>query len=127
MRVRVLVVDDEEVINRILKRGLSHDHADWEIETESNSGAALSRLLGEETWDVIFLDIIMPHLNGMALFKSIEKAAPHIVKHVVFITGAVLDPAVIAFRETVPNKFIEKPFSFVELEDAIIEMVGTQK
>lgn len=122
--LRVLVVDDEPLINNLLIKGLGHYHKDWVITAEREVQSARVRLLSEEAFGVILLDVLLPDVNGMILFRELEAKAPHRCSKVIFITGGTLIPAIISFLKTVPNSVVEKPFTFTEIEDAIGDLLG---
>ncbi|SRR5258707_5971902 len=111
-RPRVFIIDDEKPIGRIIWQGLSRR---FEVVYESNPQDALERLCrDDEFFDVIFLDIIMPELNGIVLFEELSARAPSRCDRIVFITGGGLIPAVEDF--IAKHHTIEKPFSLEELE-----------
>ena len=121
--LRILVVDDEFLINELLIRGLEHNH-NWSVVAEREAMVARKRIFSDEKFDIIILDILLPDLNGMVLFREIEEKLPLLAHKVVFITGGLLIPAVEAFLETIDNRVIEKPFTFEEIEEAIAEILG---
>ena len=71
---RILVVDDEAVVIRVLKLAL--ERADYEVETKSNGKEALDRIL-EQSPDVLITDIEMPVMTGEELCKEVEKRLPN--------------------------------------------------
>lgn len=122
--LRILIVDDETVLNRVMSRGLMQAHESWTIVTEDNSTRALNRILAGEHYDIIMLDIIMADLTGIGFFATLQEKKPELCWRVIFITGGSLIPAVIEFLRTVPNKVLEKPFSYDEATDAIRGILG---
>lgn len=125
---RVFIVDDEKPIGRVLLAGLGSRLFDgdsrFEVIVESDSRAALERLCTAELFDVIFLDIIMPHMNGMMFYSSLKLRAPARCHRVIFITGGGLIPAVEKFLEK--HHHIEKPFTIAELT-AVVDIYAEKK
>ena len=73
--VRVLVVDDSEIV-RMGVRVLLYDSAQWEICGEAENGAdAIAKVL-EESPDVVVLDLIMPVMSGFETAARIRTIAP---------------------------------------------------
>lgn len=74
---RVLVVDDESLVRRILKQILS-SYQDLELVGEAANGdeaiAAVARLQP----DIVVMDIRMPALDGIAAARQIRAKAPHV-------------------------------------------------
>lgn len=69
-RVSCILVDDEEA-GRITLRYAISQLTDWEIVAEFDQTTGVRELLQTRTVDVIFLDIQMPHENGISLARSL--------------------------------------------------------
>jgi DNA-binding NtrC family response regulator len=90
---KILVVDDEEVVRRSYVRSLAGTHC--KVDVASNGPDAL-QVMGQQPFDVILLDLMMPGMNGMAVLKTIKQKWPE--SEVVIITGY---PAVETAKEAV--------------------------
>ena len=66
----ILIVDDEPKISFVIKEMLSC--IDCEIFT-ANSGEEAIRIIKEDAPDLIFLDVIMPEMDGIETLKRIKK------------------------------------------------------
>ncbi len=78
----ILVVDDEENIRSIFHETLRN--GGFEVET-AESVAVAQKLLEERPFDVIFIDISMPYLDGIAFLKIVKQN--HADIEVVLVTG----------------------------------------
>lgn len=83
--LRVLIVDDEPMIRKgltalVQKSGL----ADFQIRSAENGEAALERIR-EETPDILFTDIRMPVMDGLALSRAVQTSGMDI--DIVVISG----------------------------------------
>ena len=108
-RGRVLVVDDDGAVLRAMTRLLSSDH---DVVALDDSREALRRLVDEsEAFDVVFCDLMMPHVTGMELFTRVRVARPSLASRFVFVTGGTMTEEGRAFLADVPNERLEKPFS----------------
>ena len=74
-RIRILLVDDHDLIRRNIRRLLEAD-ADFELVAEATTGLKAIAQSSEQQPDVILLDISLPELNGLAALPLILKAAP---------------------------------------------------
>ena len=70
--LKVLIVDDERLSRRRLRRMLSHD-ADLEILGECETGQQALNFLSDERADLLFLDIQMPGMDGFSFLKCLEE------------------------------------------------------
>lgn len=71
--IRVLIVDDHDIIRQGLKRIIGFEN-DMEIILEAENGEKARRLLAENDIDVVLLDCNMPVLNGIEALESIKKS-----------------------------------------------------
>jgi EAL domain-containing protein (putative c-di-GMP-specific phosphodiesterase class I)/ActR/RegA family two-component response regulator len=67
---RILVVDDEEPLRRMLDRSLSR--AGHEVVTAENGATAMEKLNGGK-FDVVLSDISMPGMNGLDLLRAVRE------------------------------------------------------
>ena len=84
---RILVVDDQSDITRLLKRGLEETD-DYEVREENDSRAALAAA-EEFRPDLILLDVMMPGLDGGELANSLRASAKLKSVPIVFLTAAI--------------------------------------
>lgn len=108
---RLLILDDEEDMLRLLKRSLSTD-LDCEIFTASDAYQALA-LLQETRFDVALADIRMPGMDGMEFLERIRKDFPEL-SMVMMTAYASIDLAVQAIKNGAYD-FITKPFEHDKL------------
>ena len=82
--IHMLVVDDDLVARRALVGALQT--AFKKPESAENGEAALALALGKP-FDVIFLDVVMPGMDGFELCSRIRNTVPNRATPVVFVTG----------------------------------------
>ncbi len=103
---RILIVDDEEDIRYSL-RGVLEDEGYGTLEAES--GETGLEMLREESPDLVFLDIWLPGMDGLAVLDRIVETDPDLP--VVMISGhGNIETAVNALKKGAFD-FIEKPLS----------------
>jgi DNA-binding NtrC family response regulator len=115
-RPRLLIVDDEEDMLRLLKRTLSED-LKCDIETAPNAAEAL-RLLEGPPFDVVLADIRMPGINGMELLERSKSDRPDLTVVMMTSYGSI-DLAVQAIKKGAYD-FIAKPFD----HDKLVLLMG---
>lgn len=80
--IRLLVVDDEQVLRRMLDRVLTAKG--FEVKTAVDGHEAMA-MLKTERFDVVLSDMVMPKCDGRCLLEAMRKA--HITVPVVMLTG----------------------------------------
>ena len=70
---RILLVDDEATVRRVMRMAL--ERAGFDVTTAENGEVALTEIRRQEP-DVLITDIEMPRMNGRALCAAVEKEFP---------------------------------------------------
>ncbi len=120
----VLVIDDEELVGRSIRRALrSHD-----VQVVTTGRDAIRLLTGQESadFDIVFCDLMMPELSGMDVFEAVERANPTVAERFVFMTGGAFTPRARHFLEATRNECLEKPFDLRAVRDLAQRAVGRQ-
>jgi two-component system, NarL family, response regulator LiaR len=71
-RIRVMIVDDHDMVRKGLVV-LLEDYDDLEVVDQLNDGQAAVDMSKQECVDVILMDMIMPHLDGLEAIKQITE------------------------------------------------------
>ncbi len=109
--LRILVVDDEPPIGRVLQKIFGREH---EVTLSTSGEDALLRL-ETESYDVVFCDLMMPGVSGAEVYRQSVAARPELAASFVFMTAGAFTPASRTFLDAVPNRRVAKPFDFAEL------------
>jgi CheY-like chemotaxis protein len=108
----ILVVDDEAISRRAVTYSL--EKAKLKSVTVEDPQTAL-RLLSENKFDLIFLDVDMPDMNGFELCTRLRNLPAHRKTPVVFVTSLTDFESRASSTMSGGNDFIAKPFLFIEL------------
>lgn len=122
-RGRILLVDDEPQVLSVLARILGRHH---DTVTLTRATDALELLRKGEAFDLIFCDLMMPGLSGMALYDELGRVAPEHQARVVFLTGGAFTPEARTFLDEVPNLRLEKPFDVRRITELAAERVNAR-
>ncbi len=113
---KILVVDDEPVVREFVSKVLTEEG--HQVETVDNAEDALE-MVKIKTYRIILLDIKMPGMSGIELYKRFQKIAPSLARKVVFVTGDVMGARTMAFLSKAKSPYITKPFDGKQLNIAI--------
>lgn len=119
-RGRVLVIDDEPMIGRVIRNCLKKDH---DVIVVQRASEALERLENGETFDMVLCDVVMPDLTGPEFYAQVEDRWPEIAARLVFMTGGAFTPATTDFMERVPTRVLSKPFKVEGLRRLVRERI----
>jgi len=124
--LRVLVVDDE-IYNRMLFRSV---FTRWGVSfAEASDGREVLEILKREGFDLILMDLRMPHLDGEKTTEIIrnELKISDSDMPVICVTAALPGDDLQKFRQAGMNAFLLKPFSEKTLLETILEVTGHEK
>jgi len=110
MKERLLVIEDEEGIARILQLELEHEG--YEVGRAEDGRTGLEMASSGE-WDLVLLDVMLPGINGIEVLRRLRSGGNPIP--VVLITARDTVPDKVSGFETGANDYITKPFAMEEL------------
>lgn len=102
---KVLVVDDDPAITRLLKEALAEEG--YTVEVEANGELARSRLAASRP-DVLFLDLMMPHVSGFEVIEAIEKDPSYKDLRIFVMTAKHLTPQETKYLEERTEMVLQK-------------------
>ena len=103
---RLLIVDDiadnrAVLSRRFVKRG-------FEI-VEADSGAEALRLVQEQTFDVVLLDVMMPDMDGIEVLRRLRKTFSASYLPVIMVTAKTQSEDIVEALKTGANDYVTKP------------------
>ena len=112
-RSRVLVVEDQPIVAQILVELLEADG--HEVDISANGLLALDRIEARP-YDLIISDLRMPKLDGVGLYREIERRQPELLSRVLFVSGSadLLEYSRLVAETAVP--VLAKPFALADLQ-----------
>jgi signal transduction histidine kinase len=109
---RILVVDDEPIVCFSLERLLSKE---GEVIAMTSARQALATISAGARFDVILCDLMLPEMDGPALYDALRNIAPTQAERMVFVTGGVFTARARDFLASVQNPRLGKPFDIDSL------------
>jgi DNA-binding response OmpR family regulator len=113
MATRIMVVDDEPAIGKLLLYQLSG--FGYQVSYFQDGLSALQRLTAERP-DLVLLDVMMPHISGWEICRQIRAYS---TVPVIMLTGKSADPDIVTGLEAGADDYITKPFSMAQLHARI--------
>ncbi|RED92199.1 LytR/AlgR family response regulator transcription factor [Marinoscillum furvescens] len=114
MTLKCIITDDEPSALKLLKRYVD-DTPFLELVAMCSSAKEAMEALASHEIDLLFLDIHMPDLSGMALAKSIDPAIP-----IIFTTA--FDQYAIEGYKVNAKGYLLKPFSYEEFIETVSKL-----
>ena len=107
---RVLVVDDERQITRMLRTALQS--TGYAVDTAADGAEAL-RLFQAQPPDLVITDLAMPEMDGLELTRAIRKVAQ---TPIIVLSVRDADAMKVAALDGGADDYLTKPFSMAELQ-----------
>jgi DNA-binding response OmpR family regulator len=104
---RILVIEDENLMNRAIEFQLQKDG--YEVDTALDGKSGLAKI-ESGNYDLIIFDIILPYLTGLEILAKIKKDEEKKNIPVILISATGLEDTVIEGFKLGANDFIIKPF-----------------
>ena len=112
--MKILICDDEENIRNVMKRFLSLDGIDSDT---AENGLSAERLLRENAYDAVLVDLRMPGVDGLSLIRWMKTEGFRMPVVMISAHGEISD-AVTALKEGAAD-YIVKPF---DPEEVVIKI-----
>ena len=118
-RYKVLVVDDEEDVRKLLVNLLSKRGHQCLQAMDGADALGKAITIG---FDVVITDIVMPKMSGIALAKELLKRNPNLP--IMAMTGHNSEFATVTAMASGAREFIKKPFSLTEFNTRFDKMMS---
>jgi len=117
----ILVVDDEPSLQRYMQTLLELDN--YRVEIAANGAEAVSRIQKGPDPDLVFLDVLMPELDGLQALEKMRKLKPQL--KVVMLSCVSDTPKVVLSMRLGAQDYLTKPFEKHELDNVIARCIGS--
>lgn len=107
---KILVVEDEKKIARVLSLELEYE--EYEV-TVKETGIDGLQALEEDSFDLVLLDVMLPELSGLEVLRRVRKT--NTATPIILITARGSVPDKVSGLDLGANDYITKPFDIEEL------------
>ena len=118
-RGKALVVDDEHTNRVVLKAML--ENANFQV-IEAENGATAIELFSREQPDIVFMDIMMPVMDGYEATTKIKAICGNTFVPVIFLTALTDNEVMAAAIQSGGDDFFVKPYNSITLKAKILAM-----
>jgi CheY-like chemotaxis protein len=122
-RLRILIVDDEPLVGRMIAR-LMHAH---EVTTVTSGEAALATLATDDRFDAILCDLIMPEMSGVKLAAAIADRHGDLRSRMAFLAGRNVSPDAKRMLAGGDTRWVTKPVRYAQLAICVSEIVAATR
>jgi two-component system response regulator (stage 0 sporulation protein A) len=122
-KIKVCVVDDNRELVSLLEDYISSQD-DMEVVGTAHNGQDCLDMLEEIDPDVLVLDIIMPHLDGLAVLERLRELKKDSLPNVIMLTAFGQEDVTKKAVELGASYFILKPFDMELLGNHIRQVSG---
>lgn len=124
MDQKILIVDDEPHIRLLLERTLlDFEDDDVEILIADNGEAALAMIQAEKP-ALVFLDVMMPKMNGFDVCQKVKKELGLAEVYIVMLTAKGQEFDRQRGQEVGADIYMTKPFDPDEIRNKVKEVLG---
>ena len=119
--IKILAVDREEIILLAIKKALKNDNNFEYIISSSQTALDGLKLVRNESFDIILIDLVLPGINGIEVLKRIKKIYPYVP--IIILSGY---PSEKISSDSVLNGasgLLIKPFTSDELKNMIYNIL----
>ncbi len=115
---KILLVDDEADVTELMQSFL--EHAGYTIITANRAKNALE-LVELEKPSVVFLDVVMPEMDGLECLKRIKKTAPETI--VIMVSGLQDEGVAKEAIRYGAYDYVTKPFDLQYIQQNLLESI----
>jgi len=109
--MKVLLVEDEPNVAGVINKGLQENGHQVTVAPDGRLGLQLAT---SNVFDIMVLDIMLPHISGMELCLQLRQK--NILTPILFLTALGTTENIVAGLNAGGDDYLVKPFKLVELE-----------
>ena len=112
--MKLLIVEDEPNLLAILRKGLTETNHEVSV---SLDGKTALEMIGNYSFDVVILDIMLPDINGIEICRRVRATQNYVP--ILLLTALGTSENIVTGLNAGADDYLPKPFKFGELEARI--------
>ena len=125
MGYRILIVDDSEIIRKIVRKSIGMSGLDVGEIFEAENGLQALKVLDNEWVDIVLADLNMPEMSGMELVEKMSADNLLVSIPVVIVSSEHSETRIEDLKKKGIRAYIKKPFRPENFRDIVTEVLGT--
>ena len=125
-KIKLAIADDNKELVKTMAIYFEK-HPEIDIIWTAHNGEVCLTMLEEQAPDILLLDIIMPHLDGIAVLETIGQSSKFPDLHIIMLTAFGQEDVMTQAANLGASYFMLKPFEFDRLTNQIFQVSGTKK
>jgi len=121
--MRILVVDDDESVQDLLRDALSE--AGWTVDT-AGTGAQAIQFIRDNLYNAAVLDFALPDTDGVMLHRQIREMDPELAQATLFISGVAQPDQRLDYFGADGVGFLSKPFNVHDVVAQLRKLVDQE-
>ncbi|MFC1552574.1 response regulator [Candidatus Latescibacterota bacterium] len=126
MVLNILIVDDSEVMRKVIRRIMSLSGFELGVVMEAEHGEEALSVLNDNWIDVVISDINMPVMNGIELLKKMKETESMASTPVIVVSTEGRSERIEEIMNLGAAGFITKPFNPEDIRGVISEALGVE-
>lgn len=122
-KIEVLLADDNREFTNLLSEYIS-EQPDMQVTGVAYNGEEVLRLLEDHKPDILILDIIMPHLDGLAVLERLRELNMNPMPKIIMLTAFGQENITQKAVQLGASYYILKPFDMEVLASRIRQLIG---
>jgi CheY-like chemotaxis protein len=119
--IRILVIDDEEVMGYLIRRVL--EDLGYQMDWVKDCQSAWEKIKAHY-YHVIISDYRLPGMTGEAFYEQLFKHNQQLARKMIFISGDTVNRQTLTFFKRIRLPYFSKPFPLEDLKKAIQDIVA---
>lgn len=126
MEKKILIVDDEAHIRMLIEQTLEELEDEGVTFITADNGEDALRIIGAEKPQLVFLDVMMPKMNGMEVCRRVKKELAIDGVYIVLLTAKGQEVDRLKGQEVGADVYLTKPFDPETLLNKAKSVLGIQ-
>jgi two-component system chemotaxis response regulator CheY len=124
MSLNILIVDDSEIVRRVIKKTLDIAEIPYTELYEAGNGRQALDILNDNWIDLIFTDINMPIMGGVEMIKKLAEDDVLMDVPIIVVSTEGSKSRIDQLKKNGVSAYLRKPVTPEQLRDIVFDLIG---